>query len=71
MLIEGGFHYTISYARIGVPYYHIEVIDFRNILRVRWISRSTNYSRLPKIDTFSVPPKIRKCVNLWEKQFLG
>ena len=28
------------------------------------------YSRLPKIDTFSVPPKIRKCVNVWEKQFL-
>ena len=43
MLIERGFHYTISYARIGVPYHHIEVIDFRNILRVRWISRSTNY----------------------------
>ena len=28
------------------------------------------YSRLPKIDTFLVPPKIRKCVNVWEKQFL-
>ena len=27
------------------------------------------YSRLPKIDTFSVPPKIRKCVNLWEQKF--
>ena len=35
-----------------------------------WLIAPFKYSRLPKIDTFLVPPLIRKCVNLWEEKFL-
>ena len=41
------------------------------ILAIELIRVIETYNRLPKIDTFSVPSKIRKCVNLWEEKFLA